>query len=227
MNIIKTGLKFSSGLTKRNRTTHIVLHHASASKCNVNDVHRWHTEKGWSGIGYHFFVDKNGHIYEGRPLDTIGAHCSGHNQSTIGICAEGQIETETMTASQKKAIAELLNYVQGVYPKAVIVGHRELKPTACPGKNYPLSELKDYKTILEGDDVNEVKKSLEKIEEELKSLKNCNKVYRSLQDVPSWYRPTVDTLIEKGGLQGTGNGELNVSEDLCRTLTVLHRLGLF
>lgn len=227
MNIIKTGLKFNSGLTKRNKTTHIVLHHASAKNCTVNDVHRWHINNGWAGIGYHFFVDKNGNVFEGRPVDKVGSHCSGHNQSTIGICAEGQFETETMTVSQKMAIAELLNYVQGLYPQAVVVGHRELKATACPGKNYPLSELKNYKNLLEGENMDEIKKELAKITAELKSLKDGEKVYKTVNDVPSWYRVAVDTAIEKGALSGTGNGQLNVTEDFCRTLTVLHRLGLF
>lgn len=49
--------------------------------------------------------------------------------------------------------------------------------------------------------------------------------YKYLADVPEYYKAAVDKAIHKGGLWGTGNGELNVSEDLCRTLTVLDRLG--
>jgi len=49
--------------------------------------------------------------------------------------------------------------------------------------------------------------------------------YKDLSDVPEYYRDAVEKAVEKGALNGTGNGELNVSEDLCRTLTVLDRLG--
>ncbi len=49
--------------------------------------------------------------------------------------------------------------------------------------------------------------------------------YKGLSDVPEYYRDAVEKAVEKGALNGTGNGELNVSEDLCRTLTVLDRLG--
>ena len=49
--------------------------------------------------------------------------------------------------------------------------------------------------------------------------------YKTLADVPSWYKPAVQKAISKGALTGTGNGEINVSEDLCRMLTILDRLG--
>ena len=49
--------------------------------------------------------------------------------------------------------------------------------------------------------------------------------YKTLADVPSWYKPAVQKAVDAGALHGTGNGELNLSEDLCRTLTVLDRLG--
>ena len=49
--------------------------------------------------------------------------------------------------------------------------------------------------------------------------------YKTLADVPEWYRGTVQKAVDKGALNGTGDGELNVSEDLCRTLTVLNRMG--
>lgn len=51
------------------------------------------------------------------------------------------------------------------------------------------------------------------------------KYYKTLADVPGWYRPAVEKLVKKGALTGTGGGELNVSEDFCRTVTVLDRLG--
>ncbi len=52
------------------------------------------------------------------------------------------------------------------------------------------------------------------------------KYYVTLKDVPEWYKPAVQKAVDRGALNGTGGGELNVSEDLCRTLTVLDRLGV-
>lgn len=49
--------------------------------------------------------------------------------------------------------------------------------------------------------------------------------YKTLDEVPEWYRPTVEKLVEAGALKGTAEGVLNVSEDFCRTMTVLDRMG--
>ena len=50
-------------------------------------------------------------------------------------------------------------------------------------------------------------------------------IYKTLGDVPGWYRPAVQKAVDKGALNGTGGKDINVSEDLCRVLTVLDRLG--
>lgn len=149
MRIIETNIKWASSLSKRPRTDYIVLHHAEASKCTVEQVDSWHKQNGWAGIGYHFFVRKDGTIYRGRPLDTMGAHVSGMNSRSIGICAEGSYMTETMPEAQKKAICELLVYLKDkYYPVASIVGHKEVGQSNCPGKNFPLSEIKNnYRNI--------------------------------------------------------------------------------
>ena len=71
MNIVETNLKFGS-LGKRSKTTRIILHNADAKKCSAQDIHRWHKERGWAGMGYHFLVRKDGTIERGRPEDTVG-----------------------------------------------------------------------------------------------------------------------------------------------------------
>ena len=90
MNIIEVAYKWHGGFTKRSRTDFIALHHAEAVKCTPQDIHSWHVSNGWTGIGYHFFVRKDGTIYRGRPLDVVGAHVQGMNSCSIGICAEGE-----------------------------------------------------------------------------------------------------------------------------------------
>ncbi len=142
MQIAETNLRFNGSLKQRSRTDYIVLHHADASRCTVRDVHRWHQNKGWSGIGYHFFVAKDGAVYRGRPVNTVGAHCLNYNASSIGICAEGDFERESMPPQQWRAILELVRELKKTYPQARVVGHRDLMATACPGKYYPLQEIK-------------------------------------------------------------------------------------
>ncbi|MCD8391539.1 MAG: N-acetylmuramoyl-L-alanine amidase, partial [Firmicutes bacterium] len=101
INIIETDWNWNGTLSNRASTDYIALHHAEASSCTAADVDSWHKANGWAGIGYHFFVRKDGSIYRGRPLDKMGAHVSGYNNKSIGICAEGAYMTETMPAAQK------------------------------------------------------------------------------------------------------------------------------
>lgn len=145
MNIIDVGLKFKS-LSYRNKPELIVLHHAAAANCSVEDIHKWHLNKGWAGIGYHYYVRKDGSIYRGRPENAIGAHCPGVNAKSIGICAEGNFEVEQMPGVQKEAIIALCQDIRSRYNIKDIKAHRELKATACPGKNYPFAEIKEAAT---------------------------------------------------------------------------------
>ncbi|WMJ81416.1 N-acetylmuramoyl-L-alanine amidase [Clostridium sp. MB40-C1] len=79
MNIIESNLSFRS-LSQRKSTRGIILHYIQHKTWNVFDVHNFHkNERGWSGIGYHFLVDKRGKTFRGRPENTVGAHCLHHN----------------------------------------------------------------------------------------------------------------------------------------------------
>lgn len=141
--IIRTNFKFKEKLQKRIKTDLIVLHHADATNATVEDIHRWHLQRGWAGIGYHFYVRKDGSVYEGRPIDTIGAHVQGFNARSIGICAEGNYDKEkTMPEPQKQAIIELVRYVLSKYPNCRIVRHKDLMATSCPGRYYPFDDIK-------------------------------------------------------------------------------------
>lgn len=136
------GLKFNGQFQQRKVTNYIVLHHADASSATVNDIHSWHLAKGWIGIGYHYYVRKDGTIYRGRPQDAVGAHVEGHNHDSIGICAEGNyMKEKTMPEAQKQAIITLCKELLTIYPNAKIVGHRDLMKTDCPGINYPMQEI--------------------------------------------------------------------------------------
>ncbi|QCH28091.1 peptidoglycan recognition protein family protein [Clostridium tyrobutyricum] len=144
MNIIKSNINFvESKLAYGNKPDTIALHHAQASRCSVYDVDQWHKANGWAGIGYQYFVTKDGKVYTGRPENAIGAHCPGQNDHSIGICAEGSYMTETMPEVQKQAIVDLCKYIKGKYKITRIGGHKEFYSTDCPGTKYPLQEIKN------------------------------------------------------------------------------------
>lgn len=143
MNIIDTNLNFKSLSYTNNDITVLLLHHAEWKTCSVEQIHEAHKNRGWAGIGYHYFVRKDGRIYKGRPDRAIGSHCKGHNTGTVAICAEGDYNTEQMPEAQKNAIIELGIYLWDKYSLKDVRGHKEVPyDTDCPGKNYPLQEIK-------------------------------------------------------------------------------------
>lgn len=142
MNIIESNLSFRS-LSYNNNPQEIVLHHAEASHCTVEDIHSWHLANGWAGIGYHFFINKNGDVYRGRPENAQGSHCPKHNTTSLGVCFEGEFMTEHVNDAQTAAYKELVKYIRAKYGKLPIYGHKELYSTSCPGDNFPLDEFKN------------------------------------------------------------------------------------
>lgn len=137
MEIKETNLNFSS-LTPRSKVLeYIVVHHtASTAKETVEQIHNFHiNNNGWAGIGYHFYIRKDGTIYKGRPEKYSGAHCENYNSVSLGICLEGNFEIEQPTEKQLTSLSELIQYLKKKYGNVQVVGHRDLNATACPGKN--------------------------------------------------------------------------------------------
>lgn len=132
MRIIEKHWNWNGELRQRNSTNYIVIHHAKASNCTAEDIHRWHQENDWLGIGYHFFIGKDGTITRGRPEMSEGAHTLGFNDKSIGICLEGNLETEIETAQQVDALVELLKWLKITHKDAMIVKHSNLNKTLCP-----------------------------------------------------------------------------------------------
>ena len=206
MKIIEPNWKWNSKLTNRTSTDYIVLHHADAKVCSETDIDRWHKQKGWSGIGYHFFVRKDGTVYRGRPLMTTGAHVSGSNSISIGICAEGDYSKEsTMPATQFNAIGELVVYLKEVFPKAKVVGHGEIGASSCPGRFYPLNELKNYKKTED----NEM----------------AEQIYNWTTACPEWSRPYVQKALDMGIIRGDENGNLNLTDTKIWCLVITLRVA--
>ena len=143
--IHQTQLEFKEKLVPRKAgaTKLIVVHHSEVSTPHgIKDVHRWHKNKGWAGVGYHIFITKDGEIWVGRPLDVVGAHAYGHNHESIGVCFEGDFNKEVMGKEQEDAGEYLLTLLGVAYPGARLCRHGELNSKkTCPGARFPFERL--------------------------------------------------------------------------------------
>ena len=119
----------------------IIIHCSATPEAGVYtvaDIDRWHKARGWRGIGYHYVIYRDGSVHAGRPVEQIGAHCTGHNANSIGICyiggvaADGKTPKDTRTPAQRIALRELVEELRAKYPGATVHGHREFAPKACP-----------------------------------------------------------------------------------------------
>ena len=131
---------------KSKRTITELIVHCSATPegvdYTVDDIRKWHKQQGWSDIGYHYVVYRNGLIVDGRDVDLIGAHClkGGHNTHSIGICYVGGVDKDdvkkskdTRTHEQRAALKAILIDLKRLYPNAKIYGHRDFdKGKDCP-----------------------------------------------------------------------------------------------
>lgn len=141
MKINEVTYKWNGALVRRRSTARIILHHAAASKCTAQQIHSWHLANGWVGIGYHFFVRKDGTVYRGRPENAVGAHAGNNNYDSIGICFEGNFMTETMSDVQRKAGQELVQYLKDKYGISTVQKHSDVNATGCPGAHFPFATI--------------------------------------------------------------------------------------
>ena len=123
------------------KITEIIIHCSATPegrKVTTAQIDRWHKERGFQKIGYHYVIYLDGSIHEGRKEEEIGAHTVGHNANSIGICyvggcaKDGCTPKDTRTEAQKNALCGLLSELVKKYPNASIHGHREFANKACP-----------------------------------------------------------------------------------------------
>lgn len=112
----------------------ITIHHSASPDVSANEIDRWHKERGWKGIGYHFVIRKNGAIELGRNINSVGAHNRGKNGSHIGICATGHFGKEPPSIEQIDSIIRLCKGICNKYNIKDISGHHD----NCPGLFFPL-----------------------------------------------------------------------------------------
>lgn len=136
-------------LPPRGPLDHLVLHHTAfpgariggrtlaAEARHMREIQRWHLDRGWATVGYHFVVSPSGRIFGGRPVDRLGAHVQGHNAGTVGICLMGDFTRERPTAA---ALAALEHVRTELVPGGEDVDllahndHRGHERNACPGR---------------------------------------------------------------------------------------------
>ncbi|MDN4493521.1 peptidoglycan recognition protein family protein [Ureibacillus aquaedulcis] len=146
MKIIQTNFHFLEPFEPLEKVQNIIVHHSSRKNMTAEQCHEFHQHKrGWSGIGYNYFIEKNGDIMEGRGQH-VGAHAYGHNRSSIGICMTGDFDLEMPTNEQWTSFLWLSGYMMklhDLHPHQVL-GHRELEGVkkSCPGLLINLHEVR-------------------------------------------------------------------------------------
>lgn len=118
------------------RIDKIIIHCSDSPKGRpdtIDDIDRWHKERGFVRVGYHFVVHLDGSIHPGRAISGMGAHCSGQNKNSIGICYIGGANGEdTRTHAQKIALESLIRCLKAEFPGAKVYGHRDFSNKDCP-----------------------------------------------------------------------------------------------
>ena len=120
----------------------------NASHDNVATMRRWHTDpkpagRGWSDVGYHYFIRKDGTLENGRPINRTPAAQAGHNTGSIAICCHGLKEAKFTDAQFDTLRALCLEINEAYNGKVTFHGHREVAAKACP--------VFDYKNVLKLD----------------------------------------------------------------------------
>ena len=188
-------LRFERQARRRSTTNRVIIHHSASHDVGAETIHRWHLDRGWLGIGYHFVIRKDGSIEEGRPEDTVGAHAgSGANGDSIGVCLTGNFEEHDPSPAQMDSLARLIKeHIFKRYGEIVIEGHSDHMSTACPGRYFPWDELKF------------------KLEADIVSGKYFT-------DVPDdrWSADHINLLKEKGLIGGYEDGTFKPTEPITR-----------
>jgi N-acetylmuramoyl-L-alanine amidase len=125
----------------------IVIHHSASPSGSMMVFDREHKAKGWDGVGYHFVIGNGTNSGDGQievtprwPVQKWGAHAktadNRYNEYGIGICMVGNFDVERPTQKQLASLARLVAYLSKTYHISTtnVIGHRDTKPTECPGK---------------------------------------------------------------------------------------------
>ena len=241
VNVVETNLDFDS-LSERGYTDMIVIHHTGENDIDASaeQIHQWHkaAPNYWVGIGYHYVIRKDGTIERGRPEWSIGSHAYGENSHSIGIHLSGDFEQAEPTPEQLDRCGALVADICDRYSipidRAHIVGHGELMATTCPGRNlqYYLNDgtitgkAIYYYNQSHGID-NATAKTEPPVEQDGGSCGGRGaERFNTVDSLPDWAKDTVQKMLDKGLLNGDGQG-LDLSRDMLRLFVVSDRAGLY
>lgn len=113
-----------------------IIIHCSATPngrdIRVADIDRWHKQRRWRGIGYHFVIEVGGHADKGRDIDIVGAHCREHNENSVGVCMIGM---DSFYKDQWYKLRGIVRVLQAQHEKIdKINGHNHYNQhKTCPG----------------------------------------------------------------------------------------------
>ena len=119
------------------RSINLIVVHCSATRADhaltTENLESEHRRRGFHGIGYHYYIRRDGTVVPTRPLEQIGAHAKGHNAHSIGICYEGGLDcrgrpADTRTPEQRAALRLLVHQLLEKFPDCRVCGHRDLSP---------------------------------------------------------------------------------------------------
>lgn len=128
--------------------------HCAATTASMDigrhEIDQWHRERGFSGIGYHYVIRRNGQLEYGRSEAQVGAHVEGFNAKSIGVCMVGGVERQNgrlvardnFTTAQWAELKRLAQELHRKYPMAKILGHRDVNA----GKECPSFSVRDWLT---------------------------------------------------------------------------------
>ena len=143
LNIVEIQYGWRTGLEYDNNPTMLIYHHTAIKNITPEEINNLHQSKGWQGIGYHYYITKEGTIFSGRPEKAVGAHTKGKNKCSIGIALEGDFEEEQLTKEQIESLIDLSTYLCLKYDICKIIGHNDVSNTLCPGKNFPKNDIRE------------------------------------------------------------------------------------
>ena len=154
-----------------------------------------HIKNGWAGIGYHYYIDLNGQVWEGRPEAYIGSHVKNHNSISIGICYCGGLDKkgkpkDTRTDAQIKSMAELCAMLHKKYPTATFHGHNEFAAKDCPCFN-----VKEWIKSINIDRMEENHKDNQHGSEPTVESEPSDEKLQSVEDVIAEYGQKTDETI--------------------------------
>ena len=133
----------------------VVIHHSATPAGSMAEFDRQHKAKGWDGVGYHFVIGNGTNTADGQvevtprwPVQKWGAHAktsdNRYNDYGIGICMVGNFDVDRPTAAQMRSLSKLMAYLTRTYriPAGNVVGHRDTKPTECPGRFVNIASIR-------------------------------------------------------------------------------------